>query len=78
MGCSRRLGELRFRESTGKTILTERHARRLDLIKALLNRNPTSITANRCGFRSSSALRAFFHAQTGMSMRDWRIKHQAK
>ena len=51
-----------------------------DLVKALLNRNPTSITAlaNRCGFRSSSALRAFFHAQTDMSMRDWRIKHQSK
>ena len=80
MGCSRRLGELRFRESTGKSILAELHARRLDLVKAQLNRNPTSITAlaNRCGFRSSSALRAFFHAQTGMSMRDWRISHLAK
>lgn len=74
MDCSRRLGELRFRESTGKSILAELHARRLDLVKAQLNRKQTSIAAlaNRCGFRSASALRAFFLAQTGMSMRDWR------
>lgn len=74
MGCSRRLGELRFRESTGKSILAELHARRLDLVMAHLNRKQTSITAlaNLCGFRSASALRAFFQAQTGQSMRDWR------
>lgn len=74
MGCSRRLGELRFREVTGRSILAELHDRRLDLVKAQLNRkmNTTLVAlANRCGFRSSSALRAFFRAQTGMSMRDW-------
>lgn len=80
MNCSRRLGELRFRESTGKSILAELHDRRLDLVKAQLNRMSTSITAiaNLCGFKSSSALRAFFQSQMGMSMRDWRKSEEEK
>ena len=72
--CSRRLLELRFRESTGQTILESIHAARLEKACELLKDQTVAIgkIAPLCGFVSESALKAAFRRQFGMTMSKWR------
>ena len=72
--CSRRLLELRFRESTGTTLLNAIHAARLELVYDLLRDKSISIgsIASKCGYASESALKSYFKKQTGMTMSTWR------
>ena len=77
MGCSRRLADLRFRESVGHSIRDEIHALRLERAFSLL-RNPSqaiSPIANLCGYASEPFLKRLFKRKTGLSMRDWRKAH---
>ena len=72
--CSRRLLELRFRESTGTSLLNAIHTTRLELVYDLLRDKSISIgsIASKCGYASESALKAYFKKQNGMTMSTWR------
>ena len=74
MGCSRRLADLRFRQATGRTILDEIHARRLDKAKALLKRGdvPIGALSEQCGYVPGPSLGLLFKRATGRTMRQWR------
>lgn len=72
--CSRGQAEIRFRKATGRSILEEIHARRLERAKELLrnpNQNLKSI-CDFCGFRTPGTLRKFFLKETGMTMSAYR------
>jgi len=71
---SRRLFEMRFRESMGRSILDEIMHVRLEKVETLLSRTDTAIgaIAGLCGFGSEVELRQIFRARTGMSLREWR------
>lgn len=75
--CPRRQAEIRFRRATGHSILDEIHAIRLARAKELLENSEMQIEAvsSFCGFETPNALRKFFLAQTGMTMREWRKSH---
>ena len=74
LGCSRRLADLRFRQATGRTILEEIHARRIEAAKALLKRSdvPIEEIPVRCGYKRGAHLGELFKRATGMSRREWR------
>lgn len=74
MGCSRRLADLRFRKATGRTILEEIHARRLERAKELLKFTdvPIEEIPARCGYVPGPFLGILFKRATGMTMRQWR------
>ena len=74
MGCSRRLAELRFREMTGRSILEEILAVRVERAKHLLEHSSKSIAeiAKSCGYGSANALRKVFAAETGKNPLVWR------
>lgn len=69
MGCSRRLAELRFREVTGRSVLSEIRAVRMDRAAELLERTakPLSEIARLCGYGSTAVLRRVFRARFGES-----------
>ena len=71
---SRRLVELRFRETLGHSILDEIQNVRMEKVQFLLAKTDTPIgaIAGLCGYRSDIALRKAFRLQTGMSLADWR------
>lgn len=70
---SRRLAEKRFLAATGKTILEEIHAVRLEKVFELLRTDvPIGHIAGRCGMQSDSFLKRFFKAHTGKTLREWR------
>ena len=71
---SRRLVELRFRETLGHSILDEIQNVRMEKVQFLLAKTDTPISAiaGLCGYRSDIALRKAFRLQTGMSLADWR------
>ena len=71
---SRRLVELRFRETLGHSILDEIQNVRMEKVQFLLAKTDTPIgaIAAQCGYRSDIALRKAFRLQTGMSLADWR------
>lgn len=72
--CSRGQAEIRFRRATGRSILEEIHAVRLEKIKELL-RNPNQqmkAIYDFCGFKTFNALCKFFRKETGMTMSEWR------
>lgn len=70
---SRRLAEKRFFAATGKTILEEIHAVRLEKVFELLRTDiPIGHIAGRCGMQSDSFLKRFFKAKTGKTLREWR------
>ena len=79
MGCSRRLGEQRFRAATGSTIHERIASVRLDALLVQLRRAHVNIgyLADACGFGSASALRAFFRKRMGVSMTEWRSREIA-
>ena len=74
MGCSRRLADLNFRKATGRSILDEIHARRLDEAKSLLKRDdiPIGEIPGRCGYVQGPYLGILFKRVTGRTMRQWR------
>lgn len=76
MGCSRRLAELRFREMTGRSILDEILAVRIERAKHLLEHSSKSIAevAAACGYGSATALRKVFEPVAGMNPKAWRKK----
>lgn len=77
--CSRRMAEMRFREATGRSIMEEIHAVRLDRAMLSLRFNPGQdlrALADMCGFANPNSLRKLFRAKTGMSMSAWRSKHR--
>ena len=65
---------MRFRRSTGHTILDEIHAVQLERVKQLLaNGNlPLKVLSDFCGFGHPNSLRKFFLRATGMTMSAWR------
>lgn len=74
MGCSRRLADLRFREVTGRTILDEIHAVRIDRVKALLRRPRLELSAMpyMSGYRSLTDLQRVFKKHTGKTLNAYR------
>ena len=75
--CSRVYAEMRFRKSTGQSILEAIQAVRLERAKELL-RNPArqlKSIADFCGFKSQNALCKFFLKKTGQTMSSWRLQH---
>ena len=77
LGCSRRLIELRFRESVGHSVLDEIQSVRLERVLGLL-RNPSvpleAIPAQ-AGFPTAAALRKAFRQRLGCSLREWRARN---
>ena len=73
---SRRLLDLRFREIRKGTISESLRHRKLEEVRRLLTESDSQIETitELCGFGSANNLKKLFHAQYGMSMRDWRKK----
>ena len=74
MGCSRRLADLRFKESVGHSIHDEIHTRRLERVQELL-RNPkvdVSAIPDLCGYSSLVDLRRVFKQRLGMTIGEYR------
>jgi LacI family transcriptional regulator len=71
---SRRLAELRFRETCGRSILEEIQFRRLDRVCALLRE--TSLTmgeiSERCSYQAETYLKVLFKKRFGMTMTEFR------
>jgi len=74
MDCSRRLATLRFRQTTGHSILDEIHEQRLAKICDLLaNTNwPIATVIAQSGYVSESFAQKLFRSHTGLTMRAWR------
>lgn len=74
MGCSRRLADLRFRQLTGRTILDEIHAVRLQRVKELLRKPNASLSSlpDFCGYASLDDLRRVFRQRTGQTLKAYR------
>ena len=74
MGCSRRLADLRFREVTGRTILDEIHAVRIERVKSLLRRPRLELSAMpyMSGYRSLTDLQRVFKKHTGKTLNAYR------
>lgn len=74
IGVSARLANLRYSESTGRSIQEELVNRRLSEAKRLLSKTswPMKRIATRCGFSSATILAHLFTAHFGMSMRNFR------
>jgi len=72
--CSRRMAEMRFRQITGRSILDEIQAVRLDKAKELLKNSSLDVSAiaNFCGLKAANALWKFFRQETGTSPTEWR------
>ena len=74
LGGSRRLVELRFRETLGHSILDEIQNVRMARVQFLLAKTDTPISAIAafCGYKTDIALRKAFRLLTGKSLADWR------
>lgn len=74
VGVSRRLADLRFRQSRSETILDAINRARLSKIKKLLftGNRPIAEIAATCKYSSPAALTRFFREQTGMTPSDWK------
>lgn len=78
--CQRRMADHRFSRAVGHSILSEIQSVRLERAKELLlnpNQALKSIS-DFCGFKHPNSLRKFFLKETGMTLSDWRKKHQHK
>lgn len=75
--CSRRLAEIRFKATTGRTFNEEIIAVRLEKAFALMENPRVKHTAipSLCGWQSEGQMRKVFHQATGLSLRDWRVSH---
>lgn len=69
VGCNRRALERRFKQGTGRGMLAEIQACRVDLAKRLIEeiRLPLKECAARAGFSTSGHMRQVFGKQFGMS-----------
>ena len=74
--CSRRMAEIRFRQSTGMSIGDAIHESRFTLVLSFLKREDIQLDAiaDLTGWKSSAVLRQYFKRKTGMSMREYRNK----
>lgn len=74
LGCSRRLADRRFGESTGSSIRRAIEDRRLELVKEHLRNTRLGIDkiAHLCGYANAQRLKYVFKARVGMSMSAWR------
>ena len=72
--CSRRNAEIRFKLMTGRSVLQELAAARLQLAKKLLGETSLQVSeiAENCGYRYTTHFRKIFHAETGMNPLAWR------
>ena len=72
--CSRRNAELRFRRATGKSVLGEIIAARMERAKSFLSETTLSIPeiALQCGYRFTANFRDAFRQETGMNPLAWR------
>ena len=72
--CSRRNAELRFRRATGKSVLGEIVAARMERAKSFLSETTLSIPeiALQCGYRFTANFRNAFRQETGMNPLAWR------
>ena len=80
LGVSRRLAELRFTESTGKTIRSALEERRLEELKRYLVRSslPIAKVSALCGFRNDLWIKYVFKRRFGMTMREFRAQAKRK
>ena len=80
MKVSRRLGELRFREITGRTILETIHDSRFAATKRALLTSDNSIAdiCEHCGWKSENGPKKLFRKKFGISMRDYRKSKTSK
>ena len=71
---SRRSAEIRFRRTTGRSVLQELSAARAEHAKALLadTRLPVSAVAGQCGYSSLAHFRETFRKATGCNPLAWR------
>ena len=79
MGCSRRLATMRYLEATGHSIFAEIREAQFEQVLVLLAQRDVQLgaIADRCGWRSPTALRAYFEKRLGMTMREWRARNAA-
>ena len=72
--CSRRLAEIRFRATAGRSVLDEIHAVQIEAAKRLLrNPNVKSTSVHQfCGHPSAPYFQRLFKHATGMTMSGWR------
>jgi LacI family transcriptional regulator len=80
LGRSRRLAEMRFRETFGRSILEAITDVRMDRVAQMLcdPSVPISTVVTESGFNSSGALRKVFRIRTGLSLSAWRKLHVVK
>lgn len=78
LGGSRRLSELRFRETVGHSILEEIISVRLERVFQMLRDPsvPISLIVDRSGFPSGRALRKIFLLRVGLSLSEWRERNR--
>lgn len=79
MGCSRRLAELRYLETTGRSIFAEIREAQFAKVLVLLAKRDVQVgaIADMCGWKSSMALRSYFEKRMNMTMREWRRLNSA-
>ena len=79
LGGSRRTAEMKFRKATGHSILDEIQSVRLAEVERLLANPLVSIgvIASRVGYGSENFLARLFKRTHGMTMREWRRRHDA-
>lgn len=77
LGTSRRLAEIRFREVRNETILNTIRNIRLDITKSELasSSDPIARICERCGWQSENAPKRLFKERFGITMREWRLRH---
>ena len=75
LGVSRRLADLRFRQTTGKSILEAILERRFDEMEHLLQFTdiPIGKVIASCGFNTASNAKTLFKKRYGVSMSEFRI-----
>lgn len=78
--CSRRNAEIRFKMATGRSILDEILAARVEEAKRLLAATvlPVSSVAEQCGYASLAHFRDAFRAATGLNPLAWRKEESGK
>ena len=78
--CSRRLAEIRFRKATGRSVLEEIRAVRIEKAKNLLRdpRRALSVVAELCGYESDTTFRRIFKEETGMTLREYQRSVQPR
>ena len=77
--CSRRNAEIRFRRTTGRSVLEEIMKARMHLAKRLLSETQLqiAIVAERCGYCSVAHFRDTFRTSTGCNPLEWRNSFSA-